>query len=130
MTDTIILITYSILYFVAFSWIGGRYSSEMQNLYKLKVRMKSDKFDHEKLSVKIEESTFRVKKIKSLPFKIYSPLLLNHILLNWLTLNSIDFYYYIVISCICFVILMLGVFLLKGHGTIDSNPRMPGGLRL
>lgn len=130
MTDTIILITYSILYFVAFSWIGGRYSSEMQNLYKLKVRMKSDKFDHEKLSFQIEQSLIRLKKVRSLPFKLFSPLLLYHLLLNWLTLNSAEFYYYIVISCICFVILLLGVFLLKGHGTIDSNPRMPGGWRM
>jgi hypothetical protein len=130
MIDALIIIAYSIFYFAAFAWIGGRYSSEMQNLNKLNIRMKSDKFDHEKLLIQKAQLLIRIKKIKSLPIKIFSPVVSYHLILNWLTLNSTEYYYYIVFSCVFFLILLFGVFLLKGHGTIDSNPRMHGGWRM
>jgi hypothetical protein len=130
MIDILIITGYSVLYFIAFAWIGGRYSSEMQNLNKVNIRMKSDKFDHEKLLLQKEQLVVRIKQIKSLPIKIFSPLAAYHFILNWLTLNSTAYYYYIVLSCVFFLILLFCVFLLKGHGTIDSNPRMHGGWRM
>jgi hypothetical protein len=130
MTESIIIITYSILYFIAFAWIGGRYSSEMQDINKLNTLIKSDKFDYDKLSIQIKQSSIRIKKLIRVTLITFCLLLIVHLLLNLYTLNTTGYYYYIIISCFIFIILLIAVFMLKGSGTIDSNPRMHGGIRI
>jgi len=130
MAEELIVFLYSILYFAAFSRIGSVYSSEMQNIAQYKAQLKSGKFNVEKLETKIKLSVKRIRKMKRVTFVVFGALLAVHLLLNRLTLDSNEFYYFIVISCFLFLILLLGVFMLKGNGTIDSNPRMHGGMRI
>jgi Na+/pantothenate symporter len=130
MTETIVIIAYSVLYFTAFSMFGGRYSSEMQSINKMNTLLKTGRFDSEKIISRIKKSVTRIKKIKRMALIAFSILLTVHLIINFLTLDSIDLYNYIVISCLVFVVLLIGVFWLKGNGTVDSNSRMHGGLRI
>jgi predicted alpha/beta superfamily hydrolase len=59
MTHPAVVIGFSFFYFIAFIWIGSRYSSEMQTINKLKTLLKSDKFDNDKLTNQINKSNMK-----------------------------------------------------------------------
>ena len=126
----VILFFYPLLYLVALFIIGGMYSSDMQEINKMNRLIKTGKFKIENLSKKICHLESRVKKNKRAGLAIFLILLIIHIGINWITIKEPFIYKYAPISCLASFILLLGVFWLKGHGTIDDNPRMPGGMRI
>lgn len=130
MTDPAVVIGFSLFYFIAFIWIGSRYSSEMQTINKLKTLLKSDKFDNDKLTNQINKSNIKIKKFKRLAAKVYGILLIIHLLLNSNVRHPFEYIYYVLISFFGCGLLLIGVFMLKGRGSIDSNARMPGGTRI
>lgn len=103
----------------------------MQDLNKDYRILKVEGVDTEKLKARISTRENKVSKLKK---AIWLPILLvfiAHLIVNSQTPNSVGLDY--LIASILFVSTIVLIFIvnwMKGAGTIDSNPRLPGQTRI
>ena len=128
MTIALIIFLFPIFYLIAFFVIGGKYSSNQQEINKINRLMRTGKFNRERLLAKSSRLEFKIKRIKRTAWIYFLMILTVHVTINWCTFNDLSLYYYALISCAVAYVLLLGVYWLKGHGTIADNPRFPGGI--
>ena len=119
------------LYLINFVVYASMYSSTMQDLNKDYRILKVEGVDTEKLKARISTRENKVSKLKK---AIWLPILLvfiAHLIVNSQTPNSVGLDY--LIASILFVSTIVLIFIvnwMKGAGTIESNPRLPGQTRI
>ena len=107
------------------------YSSAMQDLHKDHRILNLEGVDIAKLKSRISARENKVSKLKKIIWIPTCAVFVAHLIANVLTPNifGID-YLFASIPFVSTIILILIINWMKGAGTIDSNPRLPGQTRI
>lgn len=118
-------------YLIIFVVYATMYSSTMQDLNKDYRVLKVEGVDTEKIKSRISKRENKVLKFKKV---IWIPTLLAfiaHLITISQSHNSVGFDYLIASMLIVSTIVLIFIMnWMKGAGTIDSNPRLPGQTRI
>lgn len=119
----------SVIYFVCFVFFGSRYSAAYSRINRLESLKKNGALKINQIKIKELKKKAKKDKISSLIF--YNViLLLDLVILIFSNKSNVVDFIYIFIIYFGFIFFLFLLFWLKGNGTIDSNVRMHGGLRI
>lgn len=107
------------------------YSSTMQDLNKDRRILNAEGVDIAKLKSRISARKNKMSKLKKIIWIPTCAVFVAHLIANGMTPNivAID-YLFTSIPFVSTIILILIINWMKGAGTIDSNPRLPGQTRI
>lgn len=125
------IIIFIALYLMIFVVYASMYSSTMQDLNKNYRILNVEGVNIEKLKSRIDSQGKKVSKLKKIIWIPTCAVLITHLIGNGMTSNIVGIdYLFALIPFVSTIILILIINWMKGAGTIDSKPRLPGQTRI
>ncbi len=119
------------LYWLSFLLYASRYSSVMQDINKDFKLLKVKGVDEESVKSRIENRQFKIGKMKKIIWPLNIVIFLVHIITLSVSAKSESIHFIgALILLVVNILLVIAITWMKGAGTIDSNPRLPGQTRI
>jgi len=120
-----------IIYLIIISIFGDKYNTLLANLKRNRLAYTHKKVTDKKYQETKRLNSEKIKKLKKHSIISIMLIYLLHASIIKLIIGSLNIHIWeATIISIVAIAIMVGVFWLKGAGTIDSNPRLPNNTRI